>query len=257
MRVRPGDDIGAAIWRLGVYDLPLSEAIWRLLDQGEVCLDAGANIGYTCGLMAARSGPSGRVIAFEPHPRIYSELVSTVSGWANERIARITPIAIALSSTTGSAFLQEPVDFIQNRGIARIVAHECSGGFWVATRRLDDLQNENAPPRLIKLDVEGHELEVLLGAQRLLESGLVRDIIFEEHSRSFLAPVPMLLERLGYSIFALSRRFSGPLLAARGERHPVLSYLPTNFLATRDPKRAKRRFRAHGWQVLRGAPDQP
>ena len=101
------------------------------------------------------------------------------------------------------------------------------------------------------MDVEGNELEVVSGGEKLLRAGAVRDIVFEEHSRSFSSPVPCLLEGRGYSIFALTRSLTRPLLVGAGKRHTTVSYLPANFLATRDPERALSRFETRGWQVLR------
>jgi len=59
---------GRAILRLGVIDLPVSEAIWRILDPGDIALDVGANIGYMTSIMASRIGTAGTITAFEPHP---------------------------------------------------------------------------------------------------------------------------------------------------------------------------------------------
>src|SRR5271166_4673918 len=100
MRVRPDDDLGRSLWQMGIYDLILSEAIWRLLDRGESAIDVGSNIGYVTGLMAARIGPDGQVLAFEPHPRIFAELAANIDGWVSQPIARIEPFALALSSQT-------------------------------------------------------------------------------------------------------------------------------------------------------------
>ena len=61
MRIRPADDVGRAIWRLGVYDLPVTELIWRLLDPGDSAFDVGANLVYMTGVMAARVGAQGQV----------------------------------------------------------------------------------------------------------------------------------------------------------------------------------------------------
>ena len=91
--VRPAEDIGAAIWRLGVYYLPLSEVIWRLLDPGEVAVDCGANVGYVTSLMAARVGPKGRVLSFEPHPKIFAELAANTHRLAELRNRRDTAFA--------------------------------------------------------------------------------------------------------------------------------------------------------------------
>src|SRR5580704_36595 len=56
MRVKPCEDHGRSLYHFGLYDLVLSEAIWRLLDRCERAIDIGANIGYVTGLMAARLG---------------------------------------------------------------------------------------------------------------------------------------------------------------------------------------------------------
>lgn len=38
---------------MGVYDLPVSETIWRLLDPGDYAIDVGASLGHMTGIMAA------------------------------------------------------------------------------------------------------------------------------------------------------------------------------------------------------------
>ncbi len=248
--IRAREDLGRALWHLGVYDLTLCETIWRLLDRGESAIDVGANIGYISGLMAARSGPEGSVIAFEPHPKIFQELVANIDSWRDRPIARITPFELALSSGSGSAFLQEPANFEKMRGTASIVTHG-SSGLLITTARLDEIRLDSPAVDLLKIDVEGHELEVLLGSRKLLETQAIRDIIFEDHSRSFGSPVASFLAGFGYSIFFLTRRLRGPLMASKGQRYEGARYLPPNFLATLKPDRARARFQTSGWQVLR------
>ena len=119
MRVRPREDRGRPLWHFGIYDLVLSEAIWRLLDCGETAIDVGANIGYVTGLMAARVGPTGSVKAFEPHPRVFTLLASNVERWRGQPIARATIHEMALSSNDGVGFLQEPENFQRNCGTSR------------------------------------------------------------------------------------------------------------------------------------------
>jgi FkbM family methyltransferase len=250
MRINPREDHGRSLYHLGIYDLVLSEAIWRLLDHDERTIDIGANIGYVTGLMAARLGPRGEVLAFEPHPKIFAQLVLNIGDWANRPIATIRPFRLALSSDTGSAYLEEPGNFDRNSGTSRVTANGASC-LRINVARLDDICSEHGAVDFVKLDVEGHELEVLLGGRGVLESGRVRDLIFEDHTRSFDSPIASLLASFGYIIFMLTRRFQGPLLAAKGEPCPTVHYLPPNFLATRDPERALARFQTAGWQVLR------
>ena len=48
--------VESALWLQGVYDLALSEMLWRLIAPGEVVADIGANIGYVTSIMAAQVG---------------------------------------------------------------------------------------------------------------------------------------------------------------------------------------------------------
>ena len=59
IRVEPKEKLGALILRLGVYDLHACEYISRLIDRGDIAVDAGANIGHMTSLMAMRAGPAG------------------------------------------------------------------------------------------------------------------------------------------------------------------------------------------------------
>jgi FkbM family methyltransferase len=249
MRVNPDEDLGNALWRFGIYDLPLSETIWRLLDRGETAIDVGANIGYVTGLLAARSGPGARVVAFEPHPQLFSELLSHISDWSDQRISLIKPYDVALSCQGGTAFLDEGKNFESNRGTSRIT--QDPSNIEIRTARLDEFGSDFGPIGLLKLDVEGHEEEAFSGAEKLLRAKAIRDIVFEDHSRSFKSPVPSMLAGLGYAIFAVTRSLTGPLLVKAGARYTSASYLPPNFLATADPQRAIARVKARGWQVLR------
>ena len=44
--VRPDEVIGRSLWSMGIYDLSVTETLWRLIDSGETAVDVGANIGY-------------------------------------------------------------------------------------------------------------------------------------------------------------------------------------------------------------------
>jgi FkbM family methyltransferase len=255
IRVSPREAIGRAIWQLGVYDLSLSEAVWRLLDRGETAIDVGANIGYVTGLMAVRVGLGGRVMSFEPHPGIFEELRANVESWRGEAIAPITTFQLALSSEDARAFLEGPAS--QNMGTARVVFSESGTNdglnlLKIRTVRLDDVCGED-DIGLVKVDVEGHELETLSGARQLLDRHAVRDIVYEDHSSSFTSPSALMMTKLGYTIFALNRGRARPNLLPSGVHIPSVCFLPQNFLATRRPERAIERFRDSGWQVLRPA----
>jgi FkbM family methyltransferase len=253
MDVLPREVVGSSIWRTGVFELPVSETITRLLDPGEFAVDAGANIGYMSGLMASRVGTDGEVIAFEPHPRLYGVLTSNARRWrAQGCMGEVTVRELALSNCLGRRLLAITEKFSSNMGTATL---ETVGSGSVETSidvRAATLDEEIGARTvaLLKLDVEGHELAVLEGASRLLAEGAIRDLIFEEEE-ALPTPVSQLLESAGFTLFGLQQRLLGPrLVAATSELARPLWDAPT-YLATRCPARAVERMRSRGWVVFR------
>jgi FkbM family methyltransferase len=237
--------IGRAIATQGVYDLPLTEAILRLTDSAETAFDVGANIGYMSLVLALAAGPRGRVCCFEPNPNILPVLHTNVAGWKRLPIASIEVMPVALSDRDGEALLGFSPGYEQNRGMASL---EVQGNVPVRLCRLDTLPVGGAG--LMKVDVEGHERSVFLGAGSLLEKKRIRDILFEEH-RPFPAPSHQILLEHGYRIFRLTRSAWRPLLLPPEAPARQIN-TPSNFLATADASRARDRFQPWGWKVLTG-----
>jgi FkbM family methyltransferase len=245
--VDTGEDIGRSIVTQGTYDLIVSEAIARLLEPGELAIDVGANIGYMTAIMAHRVGVEGGVVAFEPHPAIHTILVGNVTRWRT--VAPITLANCAVSKHAGRMSLHIPKGSDRNSGLASL--NEIEGEIHtVQTVALDDYFDATTSIALLKIDVEGHELAVLEGGQRLLRSMLVRDVIFEDHGE-YPGAASCLLGTHGFEVFRLSRSFSKPVLLAPCDVRTPRTNVPLNYLATRDPERAQQLFRKRGWRSLR------
>lgn len=260
LEVAPGETIGGGIWRLGVHELVVSEVLWRLIDPGESVADVGANSGYFTSLMASRAGVGGLVWAFEPHPEMRLRLMRNIGLW-RQLIAdgQIALLPFALSDVNGHADLCLPPRFETNTGTAYIRNLSVplpepmpqSAAIRVETRRLDALFTAENAPVVIKIDVEGHELQVLAGAGDLLSRGGVRDIVFEEH-RAYPAASMRLLEQRGYSLYSLKRGILRPLLKRPDEVREERAWEAPNYLATLDPDRVHVRMRKAGWTCLSG-----
>jgi FkbM family methyltransferase len=255
IRVRPREAIGACIWRVGIYDVCVSECLWRLMDPGEVAVDIGANIGHMTSVMASRAGKQGKIISVEPHPELFEELHFNVSRWQSLMdVPDIVLHNLALSDRPGRALLHIPHGFRANRGTASLL--EPSGqetereSHPVDVNTLDALLYGNDKIGVLKIDVEGHELAVLQGSMELLRNGHARDIIFEEHGMP-PTPVIALLRENGYVVFHMGQRLRGPeILDIRQPYIPKVVH-PPSFLATIDPQRALARLSERGWRVLR------
>lgn len=121
-----------------------------------------------------------------------------------------------------------------------------AGGDQVSLIALDDLAD--GPVGVLKLDVEGHELAVLRGGERLLSERALRDIVFEEHE-PHPTPVTRHLEGFGYEVVGLRQRLTRPALVAPGAATDSM-WDPPVLLATIDSPRARRLFRPRGWRAL-------
>ncbi|MEO9613250.1 MAG: FkbM family methyltransferase [Nitratireductor sp.] len=132
------------------------------LAPGMVFVDIGANVGTYALFVARTAGPSGRVLAFEPHPRTFAKLAFNVA--ANDNGA-IVARNLAIAETAGTMTLHS--DGGGNIGHASLLA-EAAGtvraGHEVAVRPLAAEIADQGLTRidLLKIDVEGFEDRALL-----------------------------------------------------------------------------------------------
>jgi FkbM family methyltransferase len=243
LKLRTDDAVGNEIFYYGIYDRIVPETIWRLMEPGETGVDIGANIGQNTSAMAFKSGPQGRVVAFEPHPETFSELKANVATWPAGRCAQIHLKNVALGEVEGEAILT-PGDYrsgssLKNKG----------QGIPVPVRQWKDFIGPAESIGICKIDVEGHEFSVLKGAAAALSRRAIRDIIFEDFA-TMPSPTAEYLRGHQFTVFQLCASWSKPNMT---EIHPKMS-LPKgftyNYLATLDPERAKSRFQPRGWRCL-------
>jgi FkbM family methyltransferase len=178
MRVDTTDHMGRVLAVEGVWEPHVTAVFRERLGRGDVCVDVGANVGYYTLLAAELVGQEGRVYALEPSPETHAALVANVelNGYAN-----VVAQCVAAGGTTGEAVLDSAVQSV--RAAIRRPDDE-PGGFRVAVRPLSAIVPEAEAPRLrlIKIDVEGYELEVLRGVEPLLEQGARPAVLVELHA---------------------------------------------------------------------------
>ena len=244
--VRGSDSVGHVLVRTGVFDICVTETLFRLLDRGEVAVDVGAHVGYMTSVMAARVGPTGNVIAVEPQPDVFEELEHNVAAWREGGLS--TEIAlhrVALSDQSGTSRLSRPGDGWDRGGASLARVGEAT--YEVPLRTLADLLAGVDRIAVVKVDVEGHQLEVLQGGRGLLEAGRIRDLIFEDVGQH-PTPATSFLEAHGYTIFKLDRNLLGPWIGpGESPRQPLDDQ---SYLATKEPARALDRMRPRGWASL-------
>ena len=168
--------------------------------------DIGANVGAYSLVAFAVTGGKARVIAFEPGFGTFAELCRNIH--LNHAEESITPLAIALSDRTGLASFRysetTPGAALHNwDASAPGETHAPELVLPTMSYRLDDLiaALDLPPPTLLKLDVDGPELEVLAGAEHTLADPSLRSCIVELDMRSHVyADAVAHLERKGFRV---------------------------------------------------------
>ena len=207
---------------------PELQELPRLVCKGTVAVDVGAHFGTYSVAMARLVGREGRVISIEP---IVEDAHLLQRGARGLRLP-ITVVNCALSSSEGEAELRVPLLGGSQKTALSTLEDSAQDGDpgqlqsrMVRTRRLDDvLATVELPVSFIKIDVEGHELAVLAGAERTLREHRP-NLLIEINSDLAERPIAEVFEQicsLGYrGEFLEDGRHRRPLSAFDVDRHQV------------------------------------
>ncbi|WP_051854721.1 FkbM family methyltransferase [Streptomyces sp. NRRL B-1347] len=187
--VDPGDHIGARIARgRDWYERDLLEDLRHRVRRGRTAVDVGAHIGNHTSWLAAVCGL--HVVALEPSPQARAQLLRNV--FLSRLGEQVDVICAAAGAENGRAVMQAgPAG---NTGMARAAA-DPSGDVRVLT--IDSLGLTDVG--LIKIDVEGGELDVLRGALNTIRRD--RPVLYVETAADRLPDVDALLAPLRYARF--------------------------------------------------------
>ncbi|KIP17174.1 methyltransferase, FkbM family domain protein [Burkholderia sp. MSHR3999] len=190
--------IGQALIEYGEYCELETQFLKRWIDRPGTVIEVGANVGsQTVALAKAAKTVGADVITFEPQPFVFQNLCANL---ALNAVDNVTAWPFACAMRAGALWLAAPNYRQQgNFGAVSVRADVIEGGIQVPCVRLDDM----IPARevcLMKVDVEGFELQVLQGARETLSKN--RPIVYIENDR--LAQSYALVEylwELGYRLW--------------------------------------------------------
>lgn len=151
----------------GHVDIPIAVA-QRFCDSGATIVDVGANIGLST-LAFAHIARNGQVLAFEPSPRNFALLSRNVA--ANE-VRNVEIVQVALSDREGLLTMVEEVEFMAGSHVEAAGSGPATGHcIEIPATTLDREQRKRGLRRLdlLKIDVEGHERQVIDGARETLD----------------------------------------------------------------------------------------
>jgi FkbM family methyltransferase len=212
------DHLQLLLYYFGTFEPECLAAMHRIVKPGDTVLDVGANVGLFTLEASLLVGAAGRVIAIEPMPEHASAVLNSAryNGMTNVEV-----ISVAAGDRLGHAILTLP----RNTNYGMFTLGDVAGdvSFTVPVRRIDDIvaEREVKSVDFIKMDIEGSELNALIGAEQTLRN--FHPTILIELDEAHLAAcktssreVKSFLKSLGYREFLLDGTL--PVL---GQAQPV------------------------------------
>ncbi len=201
------EGIDFAIYILGGFELRTLRLYRSLVRPGDTVLDIGANIGAHTLPLAQLVGPSGRVVAFEPTQFAFTKLQRNLA--LNPELAtRVTLRQVALMESSSARVPEHiysswPLD--RQESLHAVHGGQLQDTNGAAAHTLDLVVEASGITRVdfVKLDVDGHEPQVLAGALGTLRRFKPKILIewapyLFEGRDSLLDPALEALRSLGY-----------------------------------------------------------
>lgn len=150
-----------------LYEPETTRFLWNWLRPGDTFIDVGANAGYFSAMAASIVGRAGRVHAFEPNPQVSRLLDRTVERNGYQERMRVNPLAV--TDRAGSVQLwcrpdgraTDDATTVQQAGRVPVQVDSITLDAYCKQAGVERI-------RLIKIDVEGAELDVFRGASHVL-----------------------------------------------------------------------------------------
>jgi len=188
----------------GFWEPLVVSALSAMVGPGDVCVDVGANAGYISVVMARLVGSTGRVLSFEPNEEVVRKFRRNVA--LNQEIRPSVELhAVGLGKNVSRMFVAPDTGVgIGSAGLADSASEGTTNAVQVLTLDSFNLSRLDC----MKVDVEGMELDVLMGADRTIKRFLP-NIVFETFtmlSPDKHKPIEDYLRSLGYRIYCINAR---------------------------------------------------
>lgn len=162
------------LYRLGILSVfkkfSTHYFVKSLICKGDNIIDIGANLGYYTCIFAKETGDSGKVFAVEP-----VDLYRSILEKNTRRFSNIELIPYALSSNEGESYMGINSEQEFRHGLTKIIPDAQAGGknsYPVVTKTPGSLFSKLEKLDYIKCDIEGHEINVIPGFNKLIEKFL-------------------------------------------------------------------------------------
>ena len=203
-------DVTTRVMFEGAYEREYAKRCSEVIDRERDAIDVGANVGFYTVLMASCLGAGRRVLSLEPTPKAYELLRRNVE--QNHMSQKVIACQIAATARDGEETINVCVDREEYSSAGPVIHHSAAGSvvqsLVVPAAMLDTLcAKYTLKPGFLKIDVEGYEYQVLLGASHILKEFRPTILIelYDDLLRacgSSTSEVIAWLRTMGYRIFS-------------------------------------------------------
>lgn len=160
----------------------------KIIGQGDIAVDIGANFGWYTTLFSKIAGSNGKVVAIEAMPSTFTMLKKNLE--LNNCTDNVHLLNAMCSDTTGDGVILNFPSLHPGLASAMPYANELSTKETIKKETLDNIIKKLNLPciNILKIDVEGAEFEVIRGAKEALSKGDIQALMIEandERSHAF------------------------------------------------------------------------
>ncbi len=161
----------------GIREPESTQEVKRMLKEGDVVIEVGANIGYYALIESRLVGEKGRIYAVEPSPYNVDNLKRNIK---LNNIKNIEVFELAIGDKDGVAELNVSPHSNLN-SLIRQDNKKIIEAIKVKVMALDNFLKDKKLPDFLRMDVEGYEASILKGMGKLLRSKHPMDLFIEIH----------------------------------------------------------------------------
>ena len=179
LKLTPEEANVLGFFHMGVINPLESGFLKKHLTKGETFIDVGAYVDGWYSLLAARVvGKTGKVYSFEPHPKYYARLVENIQ---LNNYSNVTSEKLGLSNKSGKRtfYEAESISSFYEKNSTQVTSQVVPLTINITSLDAYIAKHKIAKIDLVKIDVEGAEMEVLRGAIKLLSRKDAPDLIIE------------------------------------------------------------------------------
>ena len=238
--------IGRSLEAYGEYVDQEIQLLMGLLEPGDYIVEAGANMGADTVPLARRVGPKGHVLAIEPQRVVHQLLCANVAlNW----LSNVTAPWCAVGAKPGEAIVP-PLDYGKVNNFGGVSVKTEGAGERVPVVPID--QFELPKCALLKIDVEGMERDVLIGADVTIRK--TKPVLYVENNGGPSSP-PLIrhLLDLGYYLFWHTPPLFNPKNMA-GKAENIFGNIVSSNMLCMPPGHAKEQV-TQGMRAVLGADD--